>query len=636
MTVSLHSDAHTHLPIRAAAFVVLVCIAILALSGWREWTSRVTELKNSETDMSNLARSLAQHADDTFELSDAILIGMVDRLETDGTDSVAIARLQAFLDLRKATLARIRGLFVYGEDGRWLLTTEKLDFSGFNNNDRDYFGRHRESADRNTLIGKPVRSKSGGQWIVTLSRRFNHPDGRFAGVALMTIDVAYFSDFYAQFDVGPNGAIALLGADGVILARSPDDGTYVGRDMAKSPLFSGPRLPTGAYHFTSPLDGVERLSFYKRSDRYPIVVLATKAQDDVLESWRQEAVIRAVVVFALVALIAALGIYVVRQLFERHRMAAVLAGKEADFRMLAEESSDMVTRIDRDGRILYVSPSSARVVGWRAEQLLGTPALAGVNGEDLPQVELMVAALKRGEAEDARISYRTRHRQKGEIWIESTMHATRKSETGEIDGVVAISRDMTAHKDLEDKLAALAIIDGLTGIANRRHFDEQLEAEWARARRDNAPLSLLLIDVDHFKKFNDQYGHQAGDRCLQSIAKVLAAGGRRPADLAARYGGEEFVMLLPNTDAAGCEQVSDGFRFTLRDLGLVHELNHPSKLVTVSLGGATIWPSAAQGSVGSSSLIEAADRALYAAKNSGRDRLVMSARVMTLSQHDTA
>src|SRR3979409_1578168 len=127
MTRSLRSDVHTHLPITAAVVVALVCIAILALSGWREWTSRVAELKNSETDMSNLARSLAQHAEDTLELADAILIGMVDRLQTDGTDPVATARLQTFLDLRKATIARIRGLFVYGEDGRWLLTTEKVD-----------------------------------------------------------------------------------------------------------------------------------------------------------------------------------------------------------------------------------------------------------------------------------------------------------------------------------------------------------------------------------------------------------------------------------------------------------------------------------------------------------------------------
>jgi hypothetical protein len=189
-------------------------------------------LRSAEADMSNLARSLTQHAEDTLELADAVLIGMVDRLETDGTGSVATARLQTFIDLRKATLVRIRGLFVYGEDGEWLLTTERVELARFNNSDRDYFQRHRESADRKTLIGRPVQSRSGGQWILTLPRRFNHQDGSFAGVALMTIDAMYFSDFYAKFEIGINGAIALLSTDGIILARSPDDGTYVGRDLS--------------------------------------------------------------------------------------------------------------------------------------------------------------------------------------------------------------------------------------------------------------------------------------------------------------------------------------------------------------------------------------------------------------------
>jgi diguanylate cyclase (GGDEF)-like protein/PAS domain S-box-containing protein len=628
MTSSRRAFGQNLLPLWAAGFVALACVAILALSGWREWSSRQIDLKNAEVDMANLARSLTQHADDTFELTDTVLVGLVDRLEIDGTGSAAIAKIQKFLQLRKSTGKRIRGIFVYDETGRWLATTEQVNFTGLNNSDRDYFQRHRASPDRGTLIGRPVKSRSGGQWIVTASRRFNHPDGSFAGVALTTIDVAYFSQFYEQFDIGPNGAVSLLSADGIMLARSRDDGTNVGRDMSSSPLFTGlaNRPAASVYYFKSPLDGLQRLSYYKLSDRYPLMVLATRAQDDVLASWRYESLARIAFVIGLTALIAIIGSYLVRQLHERQRMAAALLAKEADFRLLAEQSSDMVMRIGLDERILYVSPSCARVVGWDPGQIVGTPALAGVNADDLPRVQQTVAALKLGEAEEARIIYRTRHREKREIWIESALRVTRIAVTGEIDGVVAISRDMTEHKDLENKLAALATSDGLTGLANRRHFDERLQEEWARAKRDGTPLSLLLIDVDHFKKFNDQYGHQAGDACLRSLARVLADQAQRPADLAARYGGEEFVLLLPNTDAEGCEQVGQKVREALREFGMLHALNPPSKRVTVSLGGATNLP--ASGSAECTSLIEAADRALYTAKDSGRDRLVMSGQVI--------
>jgi diguanylate cyclase (GGDEF)-like protein/PAS domain S-box-containing protein len=319
--------------------------------------------------------------------------------------------------------------------------------------------------------------------------------------------------------------------------------------------------------------------------------------------------------------------YLVRQLVARQRMAAALAAKEAGFRLLAEESSDMVTRISFEERILYASPSTARVLGWDPAQLVGTHALAGINPEDLPRVELTVAALKRGDIEEARIIYRTQRREKPEIWVESALRATRHQDTGAIDGAVAISRDMTEHKDLEDKLAALAASDGLTGLANRRCFDERLEQEWARAAREGTSLSLLLIDLDHFKKFNDRYGHPAGDSCLRTVASVLAAHARRPADLAARYGGEELALLLPNTDDEGCEQVGMRFLDALRNAKIPHALNPPSELVTASLGGATSWPdpTAPRNCL---SLIEAADRALYFAKEAGRDRLIMSGRVM--------
>jgi diguanylate cyclase (GGDEF)-like protein len=241
-------------------------------------------------------------------------------------------------------------------------------------------------------------------------------------------------------------------------------------------------------------------------------------------------------------------------------------------------------------------------------------------------VQQTVAALRRGEPEEARISYRTRHREKPEIWVESTLRVTR-TEHGEIDGVVAITRDVTEQKGLEERLAALAIEDGLTGLANRRSFDERLQEEWTRACREHTSLSVLMIDLDRFKTFNDEYGHPAGDECLRMVASILAAEARRPADLGARYGGEEFVMLMPNTDAAGCARMGERIRSAIRRAGIPHALNLPSDVVTASLGGATCRPGRER-LAECASLVESADRALYAAKDGGRDRLVMSGEVV--------
>jgi diguanylate cyclase (GGDEF)-like protein/PAS domain S-box-containing protein len=356
------------------------------------------------------------------------------------------------------------------------------------------------------------------------------------------------------------------------------------------------------------------------------MVLASKSQDDVLAPWRRAAAVRLTVVLGLVLLIAVIGFYLVRQLLQRQRTAQALVANEAHFRLLAEHSSDMVTRIGLDNRLLYVSPSCVRMIGWSPDELLGTSAVAGIHAEDMERVEQAIVALKNGEAEEARFVYRQRQREKGEIWVEAALHVTRASDSGEIDGVVAVVRDMTEQKDLQDKLTSLALTDGLTGLANRRAFDQRLADEWARARRDGAQLSLLLIDVDHFKAFNDHYGHLAGDGCLRALGRILSAHARRPADLAARYGGEEFAVLLPGTGADGCAEVGEEIRGALRDLAMLHAQSLPSRLVTVSVGAATGFPS--QTTTDCSALVAAADRALYAAKDSGRDRLVISGQVV--------
>ena len=508
MSASLRNASLRQLAFLAGGFVALLCVALLTLSSLRELGLRHEALKAAEIDVANIAQSLVQHADDSFELADSLVLGLVHRLEADGTGPGALQRLRKDINLRRGTMGRVRGLFVYDENGRWLATSESVNTALFNNSDRDYFKQHRDSPDKGLLISNPIRSRSGGQWVITASRRFDRPDGSFAGVVLATIDASYFADFYKRFDLGPTGVITLIDKSGIVLARSVDNETSVGRDISSTPLIRDmdARRPAGLYYFRSPFDQTMRLSFYRLSDRFPLLILATEAKDEVLAPWRQEAIIRMALVFGLVGLIASTGIYLVRQLLKGQRIAAVLAAKEADFRLLAEESSDMVMRIGFDERIIYVSPSCARLLGWSAELLVGTLALAGVNDEDLPHVRETVRALKEGEVDEARLVYRTRHRQGGEIWLETALRATHDPETGSVNGVVAISRDMTEHKDLEERLSTLAMKDGLTGLANRRHFDDTLQQEWRRAERYGAPVSLVMMDVDNFKKFNDQYG----------------------------------------------------------------------------------------------------------------------------------
>lgn len=181
-----------------------------------------------------------------------------------------------------------------------------------------------------------------------------------------------------------------------------------------------------------------------------------------------------------------------------------------------------------------------------------------------------------------------------------------------------------ANQELQranQELQRLAISDGLTQIANRRRFDQYLEQEWQRLSREQIPLSLLLCDVDFFKAYNDTYGHQAGDHCLQQIAQALSLAATRPADLVARYGGEEMAVVLPHTPISGALQVADDIRQRIRALEIVHAKSDINHYITLSIGIAGGIPSP-QGSP--EALIAAADQALYQAKAGGRDTVVIA------------
>lgn len=168
-----------------------------------------------------------------------------------------------------------------------------------------------------------------------------------------------------------------------------------------------------------------------------------------------------------------------------------------------------------------------------------------------------------------------------------------------------------------DELSVMASVDGLTGLANRRTCETELDARWRRAIDGRSPVSLLMLDVDHFKLFNDRHGHQEGDRALRAVAMAMKDGLLHPGDLAVRYGGEEFLAILPGTDAAGALAVAERVRASVEELAIPHAGN-PKGVVTVSIGVATLRPLAGDASAG---LVKAADEALYAAKRAGRNRI---------------
>lgn len=203
-------------------------------------------------------------------------------------------------------------------------------------------------------------------------------------------------------------------------------------------------------------------------------------------------------------------------------------------------------------------------------------------------------------------------------------------ETGAVDFItkpvneallLARVRTQLRVKTMSDELRRMATTDGLTGLLNRRHFDELMRREWQRSVRHGTPLALLMADVDHFKRYNDSYGHPAGDACLQSVAQALASVAKRPADQVGRLGGEEFAVLLPDTDLAGGQQVAEQAVQAVRELTLPHVGSLTAEHVTISVGVAVLGLQDVA-HLELHSLYNAADRALYQAKANGRNRWV--------------
>jgi diguanylate cyclase (GGDEF)-like protein/PAS domain S-box-containing protein len=286
--------------------------------------------------------------------------------------------------------------------------------------------------------------------------------------------------------------------------------------------------------------------------------------------------------------------------------------------LIAEYSSDVIAQVRPDMTFSYISPSSERLFRRPISDVLGHHVAEFVVPEDLPIIAQATRRVASGAADDAVVIVRVIRGDGTLMWVEVASRLMGGSTPGAPGDRAVIMRDVSDRKALEDDLRAMAMKDGLTGLANRRAFDEVLLAEWKQTVRAKSQMSLLLADIDDFKKFNDAYGHQVGDDCLRSVGLALQSAALRAGDVVARYGGEEIAIILPGSDARAAETVAEHARKAVEDLCITHG-GVAARSLTVSIGVATALARDGGSAEMPQALLSAADRALYMAKAAGRN-----------------
>lgn len=321
-----------------------------------------------------------------------------------------------------------------------------------------------------------------------------------------------------------------------------------------------------------------------------------------------------------------------------------LQESEERYRSVITSMTEGVVLQLADGQIITCNASAARILGLTPEQMMGRTSIdlgwrtVQEDGSPFPcQQHPAMISLRTGKP-ISNVVMGIHKSDKTLTWILINSQPLFQMNQSQPYGVVTTFADITERKQAEEMLRnqaqrdrLIAATDGLTQVANRRCFDEQLQLEWQRLKQGQQVLSLIMLDVDYFKRYNDFYGHQAGDICLVKVASSAAQAVKRSSDMFARYGGEEFAAILPNTDADGAIVVAESIRKAIRDLGIPHEQSDVSAIVTVSMGIATVMPTA---ETSPDELVALADRALYDAKRQGRDRYT-SANQMTAPDLNT-
>ena len=654
---------------RLILLYVLATGPLLLLLGVGAWADRTQALTAAQGQAERITRIGAQQQADMIDEAGSLLDTLA-----------LVPEVQAMGDACRETLhgiaashRRLSNLAVLSTTGEPICASPEPRLTSVAQ-DLSYVGRALAARNGEAAVTAVVSSRISGRPTMVVARALRlAPESVAVGVLTAALDLGWFPDLAERMS-GSAGTVAEIvdRESGVVVVRSFDDAAGGGMRQADAELLRMMRLAPGAGSLEAEIDGsphtiafaplpgtglrmmlaiglpttevlapsnyhltVNALGFLGAG--LAAVMLAWLAADrSLLRPIRQLVAAAASIgrddldarvgglpgaVLELKALAGTFDAMADRLHLREERIAALgrsIAQSEEHHRLLANNSGDMIGRFDVGFLATYISPACRDVVGYEPSALVGQSLAALVFDHDLPRVQIALMRPMLGGADTARCSYRVVRQCGRVIWLETFV---RRIPDG--SGFVAIGRDVSIQKVQEEELGAAnqrlriqVMQDPLTGIANRRRFDEMLGVEFRRAERLQEELSMLMIDIDHFKAFNDRFGHSVGDECLRAVARVLDRTLRRPGDLVGRYGGEEFAVLLPGTSFEGVRLVAERIRAAVGEITLPGRAALGSG-VTVSVGAATIGPPI--GSIGPAALVEHADAALYQAKSDGRN-----------------
>ena len=437
----------------ALVAAALVLFGVLGLTAWVTWDTRQDALDHAFLSSSNLVSTLERDIDRNIQLYDLSLQAANEGMKVPGIwDFPRDVRNLILFDLA-ASAPNLGIMLVLNEQGDVVADNQPLRVPQANYADRDYFRIHKDKLQNGLLITGPFKGRQDNQWALGLSRRLEKPDGSFAGVVTGTLHLNYVQQLFEGIELGREGMVLLMKRDGALIMRRPYDEAQIGSDLKNSELFRHViQSPADSYEDASPQTGLSRLIVYRQVGNLPLIIAVSLSKDAILDQWARKTFIicAAITTITIIAFLLAAGL--VREL--RRRGLAEFDARESEqrYRLLAEHSSDMISRVDPvTWQRLYASPAVRRIYGYEPEEITGVPLQTLIHPDDIGKLEDTMRGV--GPDAHALVTHRVRRKNGEWIWVEASITRADNPVTGSSE-LISTVRDATDRMRYEQALRA--------------------------------------------------------------------------------------------------------------------------------------------------------------------------------------